>query len=157
MQHPLPPRPTLIGYAQVPDKENPEMDINKLFHPEKSTDLFDKEIENCVQLQPESLGILKCDKSSKIQRGLSWREQLKWDTCLFVSKRHNLYTEVKSIKRGPKTAVIHLGSQVGMKYTSILTMGLHKTHKDFFTQTFLFIHYIISYSIFCCKKFHAII
>ena len=42
MQHRLPPWPTLLGYAQIPDKENPEMDINKLFHPGKSTNLFDK-------------------------------------------------------------------------------------------------------------------
>ena len=79
------------------------------------------------------IGKLKSDESSEIKRGLSWREQLKWDTCSFVSKHQNWYTEVKSIKRGPKTAVINLGSQVGMKYTSISNMGLHKTHKDFFT------------------------
>ena len=92
-----------------------------------------KEIENHVQLYPGSLGTLKCDESNEIQMCLSWREQLKWhwDTCSFVSKRHNLYTEVKSIKRGPTTAVINLGSQVDMKYTSISKMGMHKTHKAF--------------------------
>ena len=45
---------------------------------------------------------------------------------------HNLYTEVKSNKRGPKTAAINLGSQVDMKYTSMSNMDLHKTHMAFF-------------------------
>ena len=71
------------------------------------------------------LGKLKCDESSEIHRGLSWREQLKWDTCSLVAKLHNLYTEVKSNKRGSKTAAINLGSQVDTKYTSISNMGLH--------------------------------
>ena len=46
------------------------------------------------------------NESGEIQRGLIWRKQSKWDTCSFVSKHHNLYTEVKSNKKGPKTAAM---------------------------------------------------
>ena len=73
------------------------------------------------------------DETGEIQRGSNWREQLNCDTCSFISKRHNLYTEVKSKKRGPKTAAINLGSQVDMKCTSMSNTGLHKTYKAFYT------------------------
>ena len=73
------------------------------------------------------------EESGEIQRSLSWREQLKCFTCSFVSKHHNLYTKVKSNKRGPKTASINLKPQVDMKYTFMSNMGLHKTHKAFVT------------------------
>ena len=46
------------------------------------------------------------NESCEIQRGLTWRKQLKCDTCSFVSKHYNLYNEVKSNKRGPKTAAM---------------------------------------------------
>ena len=92
---PLPPRPTLLGNAQVPDKENPEMDTYRLFHPGKTADLWNEGIKNHVKLYPECSGKLMWDESGEIQRGLAWREQLKCDKCSFVSKRHNLYTEVK--------------------------------------------------------------
>ena len=124
---PLPPRPTLLGNAQVPDKENPEMDTYRLFHPGKTADLWNEAIKNHVKLYPECSGKLMWDESGDIQRGLAWRELLKCDKCSFVSKRHNLYTEVKSNKRGSKTAAINIGSQVGMKHTSMSNTGLRKT------------------------------
>ena len=68
------------------------MDIYRLFHPGKYTDVI-KAIENHVQLYPQCSDQLMWDESGKIQRGSSWREQLKCDTCSFVSKSHNLYTE----------------------------------------------------------------
>ena len=49
-----------------------------------------KAIENHVQLYPQYSDQLMWDESGKIQRGSSWREQLKCDTCSFVSKRYNL-------------------------------------------------------------------
>ena len=79
--------PTLLCNAQVPDKENPDMDIYRLFHPGKYTDII-KAIENHVQLYPQCSDQLMWDESGKIQRGSSWREQLKCDTCSFVSKSH---------------------------------------------------------------------
>ena len=131
MQHPLPPRPTLLGYAQVSDKKIHIWLYTGFFILENLLIYSTKALENNVQLYPKCLVKLKCDESSEIQRGLSWREQLKWDTCSFVSKHDNLYTEVKSNKRGPKTAAINLGSQVDTKYTLISKMGLHKTHQLF--------------------------
>ena len=81
------------------------MNIYRLFHPGKSSYLI-KTIENHVQLYTECTGMMMWDESGEIQRGLTWRKQLKCDTCLFVSWLHNLYTEVKSNKRGPKTAAM---------------------------------------------------
>ena len=90
-----------------------------------------KAIENHVQLYPQCSDQLMWDESGKIQRGSSWREQLKCDTCSFVSKSHNLYTELKSNKTGSNTAAINLGSQVDMKYTSMSNIGLHKKESFF--------------------------
>ena len=93
----------------------------------KTADLWIKAIENHGQLYPECSGKLMWDESSELQRGLAWHEQSKCNTCSFVSKLYNLYTEVISNKRGPNTAAINLRSQVGMKH-----MGLRKTHMAIF-------------------------
>ena len=90
-----------------------------------------KAIENHVQLYPQCSDQLMWDESGKIQRGSSWREQLKCNTCSFVSKSHNLYTELKSNKTGSNTAAINLGSQEDMKYTSMSNIGLHKKESFF--------------------------
>ena len=60
---PLPPRPTLLGNAQVPDKENPEMHTYRLFHPGKIADLWN-EAKNHVKLHvyPECSGKLMWDE-----------------------------------------------------------------------------------------------
>ena len=62
IQRPILPRPTSLGNAQVPDKENPEMDIYRLFHilVGKTADQCIKAIENYVQLYPE------CSRSGKL-------------------------------------------------------------------------------------------
>ena len=66
-----------------------------------------KATENHVQSYPQCSGKQMWVESGEIQRGSSWREQLKCDTISFMSKYHNLCAEVKSNKRGPKTAVVN--------------------------------------------------
>ena len=51
------------------------------------------------------------NESCEIQRGLTWCKLSKYNTCSFVSKRHNLYTEVKSNKRGPEIYIYSLFHQ----------------------------------------------
>ena len=46
----LSPTPTLVGNAQVPDKENPEMDTHRLFSPGKNADLWNGAMKNHVKL-----------------------------------------------------------------------------------------------------------
>ena len=95
--------------AQVPDKENPEMDTYRLFHPGKTADLWNKAIKNHVKLYPECSGKLMWDESGEIQRGLAWHEQSKCDKCSFVSKRHNLYTEVNQMREDQRLLPLILG------------------------------------------------
>ena len=90
-----------------------------------------KATENHVQSYPQCSGKQMWVESGEIQRGSSWREQLKCDTFSFISKRNNLYTEAKSYKRWTKNAAVNIGSQVDMKYTSMSNTGLHETYKAY--------------------------
>ena len=93
-----------------------------------------KATENHVQSYPQCSGKQMWVESGEIQRGSSWREQLKCDTFSFMSNHHNLCAKVKSNKEGQRLLsliIIIIGSQVDMKYTSMSNMGLHKTYKAF--------------------------
>ena len=102
------------------------MNTNRILHMRKTADLWNEAIKDHAKLHPECSGNLMWDESGEIQRGVAWREQLKCEVCSFVSKRHNLYAEVETNKRGPKPAAINYGIQVGLAHTSSSGTGLRK-------------------------------
>ena len=61
----------------------------------------------------------------EIQRSLGWSERLKCSICDYVSRRHNLYSEVQSAKPGAKTVGLNIVVQVGLSHTSFSNSGLN--------------------------------
>ena len=101
---PRPARPSMLETAQTPATDDVEMETFRLFHPKKTAELFNEAIREHAATHPECKGNLKFHQAGEVQRGFCWWEQLKCDICQYISQRRNLYEEVKSSKRGPKTA-----------------------------------------------------
>lgn len=75
---------------------------------------------------PQCDGELTVDMDNERQRGLCWQEQLKCSKCKYVSSRYNLYDEVRTGSRGPKTAAPNLGLQVGLCHSPMAVNGFRK-------------------------------
>ena len=123
---PRPARPAMLETAQTPATHDAEMETNRLFHPKKTAELFNEAIREHAATHPGCKGNLKFHQAGEVQRGFCWREQLKCDICQYISQRRKLYEEVKSSKRGPKTATANVGAQVGASHTGVANAGLSR-------------------------------
>ena len=119
-------RATALEDAQQPVTDHAEMDTYRLFHANKTADLFHEAMLGHRAAQPGCVGKLTFYQPGEIQRGLCWREQLACDLCDYISPRRKLYKDVENRNRGPKTASANHGAQVGMAHTGVSNTGLCK-------------------------------
>ena len=115
---------SMLEKAQEAASENAEMDTYRLFHAQKLCDLFNEAIAGHRGMNPHCTGVFSFYLAGEMQRGVCWREQLACSECDYISPRRNIYKEVESTKRGPKTATANLGIQVGCAHTGISNTGL---------------------------------
>lgn len=89
-------------------------------------DMWNTSFREHLSEKPNCRGNLLWDDSKEEQRGFVWRAILFCDKCNYISKKFNLYTTLQSKKRGPKTAAINHGMQVGLSQVPIGGAGLRK-------------------------------
>ncbi|XP_045185911.1 uncharacterized protein LOC123543910 [Mercenaria mercenaria] len=78
------------------------------------------------QRNPECQGNFGFDPTSSQQWGFGWRECVYCYQCQYKSPRFKLYKEIKSKKRGPKSATVNRGITVAMTQTPIATSSIRK-------------------------------
>ena len=77
---------------------------------------------------PPCKGRLVWDLDKEVQRGLAWREKLKCTCGHYATDSHNLYEEVvDQRRRGPRTAALNLGVQVGLANSMIGSTAFRNT------------------------------
>ena len=92
----------------------------KLFHQGKLSNMCNQAIAEHMTFEG------KCEQphfevSSEQQRGICWRQALKCKNCQYKGGMHNLYAEVPSSSRGPKSCLLLIGAHMSPPGKSAMT------------------------------------
>jgi len=113
-------RPKLVD-KYMEEEINQELSTYRLFHPQKTANLFNSSYKEHIDMSPNCCGTLEFDESREKQWGLCWIEQLKCSTCHYLSSAMKLYEEVveDQVTRGRKAAAPNVALQVGLSHSMI--------------------------------------
>ena len=90
----------------------------RFIHMDKCLDMFNISFQEHTNHGSSCL-LPQFDIDKEIKKGVCWTMSLKCKNCDFISKKHKLYEEAQSTKRGPKHAMPNLGLQVALQETPI--------------------------------------
>lgn len=96
-----------------------EKDGYRLFHLQKTEDLWNDAIQGHRKLSPLCTGRLEWHIPKEIKWGLCWKECLTCTICKYTSPIHKLYKEVNKQGKGRKAGAPNRSLQVGLSHTMI--------------------------------------
>uniref|UniRef100_K1QL72 Mutator-like transposase domain-containing protein n=1 Tax=Magallana gigas TaxID=29159 RepID=K1QL72_MAGGI len=113
----------------VPEKDNPskqEQNSYRMLHMGKTCEMFNTAYRQHRLQSPKCTTFLEFDFEAEHQKGVCWKETLKCRYCNFRSGQNNLYEEMQTDSRGPKTAKPNISLWVALMDNPIMGTSLQE-------------------------------
>lgn len=113
----------------VPEKDNPskqEQNSYRMLHMGKTCEMFNTAYQQHKLQSPKCPTYLEFDFDAEQQKGVCWKETLKCRYCNFRSGQNNLYEEMQTDSRGPKTAKPNISLWVALMDNPIMGTSLQE-------------------------------